>query len=163
MEGRERGVAGGFRSTSALLNSAIASGMVPGGVAAIGHGAEPPELLRVGTISFDDPVAANEDTLWRIYSMTKPIVGMATMLLIEEEKLALDQPIADFLPSFANMRVLTDPLNGLESRPASTRITVRHLLTHTAGFGYSFNITGPLLDEYLRLGITPSRMARRPS
>lgn len=147
-----------FRSAGALLNGVMASGAIPGGIVGIGYGAEPATYLRTGTIAFDDPRPVDDDTLWRIYSMTKPVVGMATMLLIEEGGLSLDQPIADFLPAFGKMQVLTDPLNSLDSRPARTSITVRHLLTHTAGFGYTFNIAGPLLDEYLRLGITPSRM-----
>jgi CubicO group peptidase (beta-lactamase class C family) len=53
------------------------------------------------------------------------------------------------------MRVLTDPANSLASRPAARPITVRHLLTHTAGLGYSIVTKGPLLKEYERLGILP--------
>ena len=100
-------------------------------------------------------VAVGPDTLWRIYSMTKPVTGMAAMMLIEEGVLGLDQNIADILPEFAAPRVLTDPANSLASRPAAGPITVRHLLTHTAGLGYSIVSTGPLLAEYRRLGLLP--------
>src|SRR3546814_5681341 len=79
MTGCEMEDFGGFCSTAALLNSAIASGMVPGGFAAMARGAEPAKCLSMGSIAFEDPNAPDQDTLWRIFSMTKPIVGMATM------------------------------------------------------------------------------------
>jgi len=80
---------------------------------------------------------------------------MAAMMLVEDGKLKLDQPIGDFIPAFKSVRVLTDPANSLASRPAARPITVRHLLTHTAGLGYSIVTTGPLKAEYERLGILP--------
>src|SRR3546814_428394 len=143
-----------------MITNAIANGVVPGGVAALGHGHEAPSFFGVGATAFDDSTPVDEDTLWRIYSMTKPVTGMAAMMLIDEGLVGLDQPLADFIPDFARMTVLTDPQNSLEVRPAKTLITVRHLLTHTAGFGYTIITTGPLLDEYKRLGIVVSRRAR---
>ena len=66
--------------------------------------------------------------------------------------------------SFSRATIYYDGKSPIQfSRPAQTVITVRHLLTHTAGFGYSFNIAGPLLGEYMRLGITPARMRRPPA
>ena len=78
--------------------------------------------------------AADPDSLWRVYSMTKPITGIAAMILIEEGKIKLDQPISDFIPAFKNMKVLSSR-EGPASHPATHPITVRHLLTHTAGLG----------------------------
>src|SRR3546814_6237874 len=92
--------------------------------------------------------------------MTKPVTGMAAMMLIDEGLVGLDKPVADFIPDFARMTVLTDQQNSLEVRPAKTLITVRHLLTHTAGFAYTTITTGPLLAEYKRLRIVVSRRAR---
>ncbi|MGA0807164.1 MAG: serine hydrolase domain-containing protein, partial [Pseudohongiellaceae bacterium] len=85
-------------------------------------------------------------------SMTKPITGIAAMMLIEDGKLKLDQNIADFLPGFANPRVMTEPDKSLASRPAARPITVRNLLTHTAGLGYTIVTKGPILDAYVQLG-----------
>src|SRR3546814_18498874 len=87
--------------------------------------------------------------------MTKPVTAMAAMILIEDGKLKLDQPISDFFPGFKNMKVLLHPDTSLESRPATRPITVRNLLTHTAGLGYTIVTQGPLLKEYERPGITP--------
>src|SRR3546814_20580066 len=65
------------------------------------------------------------------------------------------QPISEFFPGFKNMKVLLHPDTSLESRPATRPITVRNLLTHTAGLGYTIVTQGTLLKEYERLGITP--------
>ena len=77
------------------------------------------------------------------------------MILIEEGKLGLDQPLSDIYPAYKQMRVLTNADASLESRPATRPITIRNLLTHTAGLGYSITTKGPLLKEYERLGIVP--------
>jgi CubicO group peptidase (beta-lactamase class C family) len=87
--------------------------------------------------------------------MSKPVTAWAVMQRVAAGELALDEPIAQHMPEFARMQVLIDPKAGLESRPANTPITVRHLLTHTAGFSYAISGNGPLEREYKRLGIQP--------
>src|SRR3546814_12139006 len=88
--------------------------------------------------------------------MTKPVTGAAAMLLIEDGKLKLDQNIADFLPGFAQPRVALDPGRSLESRPAKGPITVRHLLTHTAGLTAA-SINGNFVARaYREMGLIPS-------
>jgi CubicO group peptidase (beta-lactamase class C family) len=84
------------------------------------------------------------------------------MILIGEGKMKLDQPISDFLPEFKNMTVLVDGTKSLDSVPAKNAITVRHLLTHTAGLGYSIITKGPLLKAYMDNGITPGVVSRFP-
>src|SRR3546814_19545462 len=87
--------------------------------------------------------------------MTKPVTAMAAMILIEDGKLKLDQPISDFFPGFKNMKVLLHPDPSLESRLATRPITLRNSLTHTAALGYTIVTQGPRLKEYERLDITP--------
>ncbi len=140
----------------------VAGRKASGVVAAIGHGLGELEVIAAGTQAIGDPTPVNIDTLFRIYSMTKPVAGMAAMILIGEGKMKLDQPIADFLPEFSEMRVLTSPETSLDSVPAKTQITVRHLLTHTAGLGYSIITKGPLLKAYMDNGITPGQISRMP-
>jgi CubicO group peptidase (beta-lactamase class C family) len=83
------------------------------------------------------PVAA--DTIYRVYSMTKPLTSVAVMMLYEEGRFQLDDPVARFLPCFADMRVYTGGSFGrFESVPAARDITIRDLLTHTAGLTYGF-------------------------
>lgn len=79
--------------------------------------------------------------IFRIASMTKPIVTAAAMLLVEQGKLSLDSPLSKYVPAFANMQVLT----GFNSKdgtyttePARKEITIRNLMTHTSGIGYGF-------------------------
>ncbi len=100
---------------------------LPGVAASIGRGTSPADFMFAGTIARDSKVKVGPDTLWRAYSMTKPVTAIAAMLLVEEGKLRLDQNIADFIPAFANLKVANDPLKGLDSRPAAGPITIRHM------------------------------------
>ncbi len=145
-----------------MFDTYVAEKRLPGAVAAVGRGTDDASFLFAGAIARDEPRAMDADSLFRIYSMTKPVTGIATMLLIEDGKLKLDQNLADILPAFANPKVLTDPEKSLETRPAAVPITIRNLLTHTAGLGYNIVTKGPLRDAYNRLGITPGQVSRKP-
>ncbi len=90
-------------------------------------------------------VAMQDDTIFRIYSMTKPIVSTALMLLHEEGRFGLEQPVATFLPSFGSARVLL-PDGSLDdvTRPP----TIGDLLAHTSGLTYDFMIDNPVAEQY---------------
>lgn len=81
------------------------------------------------------------DAIFRIYSMTKPVTSAAAMLLVEEKRLGLDDPITKHLPAKdANQAVVTmDQTGHFVTRPPATPLTVRHLLTHTSGIAYAFS------------------------
>jgi CubicO group peptidase (beta-lactamase class C family) len=116
-----------------------------------------------GNLSLAKPGAVDENSLYRIYSMSKPITGMATMILIDEGKLGLDQPVAEILPAFRGMRVLVDPAGDLQNTvPADRPITIRQLLTHTAGLGYQIISKGPLQAAYNEQGLVGGRVSRMP-
>lgn len=88
------------------------------------------------------------DTLYRLYSMTKPITCTALMMLFEEGRFFLDEPIFTYIPEFKHMHVLTGiGAMGPMLEPAARPITFRHLLTHTAGLGYGILI-GPVEDLF---------------
>ena len=91
-----------------------------------------------GRRKLPDGVAMTADTVFWIASMTKAITSAAAMQLVERGKLALDQPIVGLLPELATLQVLEgfDPAGTPKLRPARRPITLRHLLTHTAGFVY---------------------------
>ena len=145
-----------YPAVQALVSGYVADKKMPGIVAAIGERDAPTSFVSAGAIALDAGAAkAGPDSLWRGYSMTKPITGMAAMMLVEDGKLRLDQPISDFFPAFRTMRVATSPDTSLDSVPAKTPITVRMLLTHTAGLSYSISAKGPLLKEIERLGVLP--------
>jgi CubicO group peptidase (beta-lactamase class C family) len=89
------------------------------------------------------------DTLFRVASMTKPVTSAAIMMLVEEDRLALDAPVAQWLPELSAPRVLRDPAGPLDqTEPARAPVTVLDLLTHRAGFAYHFTSTGPLASAY---------------
>lgn len=94
------------------------------------------------------PMAA--DTIVRIYSMTKPLTSVAILMLYEEGRFQLDDPITRFLPCFRDMRVLTGGQRGTwDSVPAERDITFRDLLTHTSGLTYGF-MESTLVDAMYR-------------
>lgn len=144
-------------ATQALFDGYVTDGKMPGIVGAFGTGDLPTVFIASGKIADGAASPAGPDSLWRVYSMTKPVTALAAMILIEQGKIGLDQPISDFIPAFKSMRVQLNP-GTLESRPAVRPITIRNLLTHTAGLGYNIVTTGPLLDQYNRLGIAPAAL-----
>ena len=84
-----------------------------------------------------------DDTIFRLYSMTKPITSVAAMMLIDEGKLKLDDPVAKYIPSFAKAKVGVEkkPTNGekvLELVPVNRPITILDLMRHTSGITYGF-------------------------
>lgn len=146
-----------------LVVDNVTQGRVAGAVAAMGVGQAEPEYISRGVRTLGRPETVEAGSLFRIYSMTKPITGMAAMMLIEDGLLQLDQPISDILPQFARMqvqRVADGPLDDVV--PAKHAITIRHLLTHTAGFGYSFIQKGPIKTAYVKEGLVPGAINRLP-
>ncbi|MFM0210082.1 serine hydrolase [Paraburkholderia sediminicola] len=115
-------------------------------------------VWRRGEIGYFEPLGLRDeagqlpmarDTLFRIASMTKPVTSAAILMLIEEDRLALDTPISLWLPELAAPRVLRDPAGPLdETDPLRAPLTVLDLLTHRAGFAYHFTATGPLAEAY---------------
>jgi CubicO group peptidase (beta-lactamase class C family) len=93
------------------------------------------------------------DTLWRIYSMTKPVTSVAAMMLYEAGAFELTDPVSKFIPSFKHMRVFT---GGSDQRPvtvpATEPVRIWHLLTHTSGLTYGFHRTHPVDGMYRTAG-----------
>ena len=146
--------------TQALFDGYVRDGKMPGIVAAFGVGDRPTRFVSAGRLSTEaDAAPATPDSLWRVYSMTKPITAMAAMMLIEEGKIGLDDPVAKYIPAFATMTVATSPETSLASVPAERPITIRMLLTHTSGLTYNIIAKGALLKEYERLGILPAEVS----
>lgn len=150
-----------YPGVQALLDGYVDPGKVAGALAVIGKGMADPDYVSSGVITQGGMTKVAPDSIWRLYSMTKPITGMAAMMLIGEGKMKLDQPVADFIPEFANMNVLTDPDKGVDSVPAKGVITIRNLLTHTSGLDYILDDKSPLLPEYARLGLVGGFISRK--
>jgi CubicO group peptidase (beta-lactamase class C family) len=145
----------------ALVEKWVGPGRFPGMVASLGLPGEEPEFIARGTHGFTDFDAMTPDTLFRVYSLTKPVTGMAAMLLIDEGKLRLDQPLTDILPAFSHMQVQRTYDGPVEDTvPALRPITIRQLLTHTAGLGYAIIQKGPIRAAMIKEGIVVGRVSR---
>ncbi len=152
-----------FPGLTKIINDYVAEKKVAGMMAAIGFGQADPQYIAAGSLKLGGETPVGPDTLWRMYSQTKPVTGMATMMLVEDGLLTLDQPLSDIFPEFANMQVLVDPEGELDKTVAAKNpITIRQLQTHTAGLGYSIISKGPIQKAYLAKGITPGRISRSP-
>lgn len=145
-----------YAALERLLEEMVAGGEVPGGaVAVVRPGRFRPDVIAFGRTVFAGGAPVSGRTLFRIYSMTKPLTGIAVMQAVAAGRMTLDTPLGALLPEFGRMQVLIDPQAGLAARPAERPILVRHLLTHTAGFTYHIAGDGPLEREYRRQGLLP--------
>src|SRR5213082_3386423 len=116
----------------------VERGEVPGLVTLVSRRGEV-HVDGIGTQAIGDSPPMRHDTIFRISSMTKPIIAVATMILVEECKLRLDEPVDRWLPELADRQVLKrldGPLD--DTLPAKRPITVRDLLTFRMGFGQPF-------------------------
>jgi len=110
------------------------------------------EVVQVDTVGQRDIAAGlpmERDTLFRIASMTKPVTTLAALMLLEEGKIKLSDPITKWLPQFKDMTVLTDATGPLDSTvPAAREITVEDLMTHRSGLAYGFTSMGPIAHAH---------------
>jgi CubicO group peptidase (beta-lactamase class C family) len=105
----------------------------------------------IGWCDLETRTPMRPDTLFRIASMTKPITSVAALMLVEEDRIALDDPISRWIPELADVRVLRDPTGPLDDTvPAQRAITIEDLLTHRSGIAYAFFSEGPLKPAYER-------------
>jgi CubicO group peptidase (beta-lactamase class C family) len=154
---RAKAPGGAHASVRAMIDRHVAEKKVANMVVAIGGRQGPPDFVSAGALELGAGPAAGPDSLYRIYSMSKCITGCAIMILVEQGKLTLDTPLASIFPAYAQMNVLTDPANSLETRPATKPILIRHIVTHTSGLVYNSTGPAPLANLYTEKGIIPGR------
>jgi CubicO group peptidase (beta-lactamase class C family) len=150
-------------AVTALISRYVEQRKVANMVVTLGFGEADRTVIRAGVDSMGQPRRAAADSIYRIYSMTKPITGMATAQLISEGKLGLDQPLHEILPRFRTMRVqktYDGPIAAGNLEPAARPITIRHLLTHTSGLGYSLVQQGPIAQAFRDRGLVPGVVTR---
>lgn len=131
------------------LQGVIDAGDLSGFVTLIWRKGEELQFNALGHRDIEAGKPMTRDTLFRIASMTKPVTSIAAMMLMEEGKLRLDDPISKWMPEFANMRVLKDAQGSLDDTyPAPRQITVEDLMTHRSGLAYGFTSIGPIAYAY---------------
>ena len=141
-----------FSSLSKFLNKEISKGRYPGFLTLI---------KKDGKVIYQDVSGFNDvknktplqrDSLFRIYSMTKPVTGVALMIAVDQGLLKLSDPVSKYIPEFKDTKVL---LRGNKTESLKRDITLLDLATHTSGLAYTFSIEGKLQDIYLKEKIFP--------
>lgn len=123
----------------------VADGRLPGWLILVARHGKVAHLATRGMRDIEAEAPVETDTLFRIYSMTKPITSVAAMMLYEQGAIELTDPVSEYIPSFADMRVYTGgPQHKVETRPATEPMRIWHLLTHTSGLTYGFQRVHPV-------------------
>ena len=141
------------------IRSEVAAGRVPGAVVMVARNGRLAYYEAIGRQDAAAPGAMRKDSLFRIYSMTKPLVSVAALMLVEEGKLLLEAPVSRYIPSFANLKVgveKVDPATGaksLELVAVRRPMTVQDLLRHTSGLTYGFFGDSLVKKAYLDAGV----------
>jgi CubicO group peptidase (beta-lactamase class C family) len=154
--------AAGAQQLGDWLRAEVAAGRMPGAVLMVRRGGKPVFSQAVGRRDPASPAPMREDDLFRIFSMTKPIVSVAAMMLVEEGKLELDAPVAKYIPAFARMKVGVEQTGMLGQKTmelvdAPQPMAVRDLLRHTSGLTYGFFGPGLVKPAYRESGLESAR------
>lgn len=141
------------------LNADVMSGKIPGAYLLIGRKGEVAFSQGFGVQGPGQTAPMSEETIFRIFSMTKPIVTVTAMTLVEEGKLSVDDPVSKYLPEYATLQVIQPDGS---TKAAANPMLIRHLMSHTSGLIYGFiQPNSPLGKMYAAAGEgDPSKTAR---
>ncbi|MGC1747091.1 MAG: serine hydrolase domain-containing protein, partial [Pseudolabrys sp.] len=132
------------------LQADVDKGAVPGAVMLIARRGQIASLEALGYRDREDGAVMRPDTIFRIASMTKPVTSVAAMMLAEEGKLLIADPVSRYIPAFANLKVATNSDDAtaktLAVEPPQREMTVQDLLRHTSGLTYA-HLTGPHIKQ----------------
>lgn len=137
-----------MRHLVGVFQADVNRGRLPGAVLVLARHGRIALMEAIGTIDPARNVPMARDAIFRIYSMTKPIVSVAVMMLIEQGRLKLADPVHLHLPEFANQQVAVQTPDGTTLRPVQRPATVQDLLRHTAGLTYEFLGDSPVQQLY---------------
>ena len=141
------------------LQDYVDRGRVSGFVTLVARESEVAHFETCGYRDAENKLPMERDTIFRIYSMTKPITSIALMQLYERGKFQLPQPVSRYIPAFNKTKVLSGvSFLGQQLVPQNPPMTIHHLLTHTAGLSYGFFLDTPI-DEMYRNSIFRSETA----
>jgi CubicO group peptidase (beta-lactamase class C family) len=124
-----------------FMETQVAAGALPGALTLIWRRGRVVHQSLVGSIDLARGIAMREDAIFRLYSMTKPVTTVALLMLLEDGRVALDDPVAKFIPGFANLRIQGGAM-------PHRAMTVLDLLRHTAGLTYGFHNRTPIDAAY---------------
>jgi CubicO group peptidase (beta-lactamase class C family) len=130
------------------MQAHIDQGRLPGAIVAIGLGGHVELFSALGRRDAANNAPMQDDSIFRIYSMTKPLVSVAALMLVEEGRLQLVDPIAKYLPALSGLQVGVEEGGGVRLEPARRQPTLHDLLRHTSGFTYGFTGDSAVQRQY---------------
>jgi CubicO group peptidase (beta-lactamase class C family) len=136
-----------------LMQTEVDAGRIAGCLALVARGEKVAYVKTWGHQDREKKTPMKQDTIFRIYSMSKPITSSAVMQLVEQGKIHLDDPVSKYLSALKDVKVLVGKGDDAKSEPAKREITVRDLLRHTSGLTYGFFGNTPVDQAYRRARI----------
>ena len=143
----------GLAKVSDYIRNEVATGKIPGAILLIQQHGKPVYSENFGVRDIATELSMSADTIFRLYSMSKPITSVAAMMLVEDGKLALADPVSKYIPAFAGVKVGVEKRSDdgkvtLALEPAKRPITIEDLLRHTSGLTYGFYGYGIVHELY---------------
>jgi CubicO group peptidase (beta-lactamase class C family) len=139
-------------------------GRIAGAVTLVARHGKVAYLSALGQRDVERKQEMTEDTVFRIYSMTKPVTSVALMMLVEEARCSLSDPVHQYIPEWEDQRVYRyGAWPSFVTEPARRPMTIRDLLTHTSGLTYGFVFHDPIDAAYRRLGISSGAPGEGPA
>src|ERR1700676_5435761 len=148
----------GLAKVSDYVRNEIATGKFPGAILLLQQHGKPVYYETFGVRDVATELSMNADTIFRLYSMSKPITSVIAMMLVEDGKLRLDDPVSKYIPAFADVKVGVEKPDqsgkpALELEPLDRPITIEDLLRHTSGLTYGFYGDTPVRRLYANSGL----------
>ena len=148
----------GLAKVSDYLRNEVAIGKIPGAVLLIQQHGKPVLLEDFGVLDVTTKRPMTSDAIFRLYSMSKPVTSVAAMMLVDDGKLSLDDPLSKYIPAFADVKVAVEKrdANGritLATEPLIRPITILDLMRHTSGITYGFYGDSPVRKLYAASGL----------
>src|SRR5438477_2254702 len=140
------------------IRNEIVTGKIPGAIMLIQQDGQPVYFENFGVRDVATKLPMTADTIFRIYSMSKPITSVAAMMLVEDGKLSLDDPVSKYIPAFADVKVGVERRDqdgepALVLEPLDRPITIEDLLRHTSGLTYGFYGDSSVRKRYASVGL----------
>lgn len=137
----------GLRDVRVAMQPFIDSGKIPGAVTLVARNGKIVDIDAFGFRNVQARQPMRTDTIFRMYSMTKPVTAVAVMQLVDRGSISLSDPVSNYIPEFEHMQVLKVQEDGAQELiPATVPMTVEHLMTHTSGLCYGF--LNPVVNPY---------------
>jgi CubicO group peptidase (beta-lactamase class C family) len=153
----------GLAKVSDYIRNEIATGKIPGAILLLQQHGKPVYYENFGVRDAATEMSMSADTIFRLYSMSKPVTSVLAMMLVEEGKLKLDDPVSKYIPAFAGMKVgvekkAEDGKVALVLEPVNRPVTIKDLLRHTSGLPYGYHGGGMVRELYAEANLFNSNL-----